>query len=94
MPKSQQERERLARAEIEFPLAVFLIGAERGCYFGYSWGYDEKEGWLQWYPEYDRPLGAPKGPARKTGWHYQREFEHARVEVDLTREWGRIEWGK
>ena len=94
MPKSQQERERLARAEIEFPLAVFLIGAESGSYFGYSWGYDEMEGWLQWYPEYDRPLGAPKGPARKTGWHYQREFEHARVEVDLAREWGRIEWGK
>jgi hypothetical protein len=91
-PSSQQERERLAREQIEFPLAIFLAGAERDCYFGYSWGYGEQDGWLQWYPEYDLRLGAPKGRARKDGWHYAREFAHARVEVDLAKEWGKIEW--
>jgi hypothetical protein len=91
-PASQAERVRLARQQIEFPLAAFLIGAEKHCYFGYSWGYTLDDGWMEWYPEFDRKLGPPKGPAQRTGWHFTREFEHARVQVDLAREWGKVEW--
>jgi hypothetical protein len=91
-PKTQAERVELAQRQLEFPLALFLLGAEPGCFFGYSWGYDEKSGWLDWHPEYDRPLGAPKGRARKNGWRYSREFAHARVEADLERETGRTLW--
>ena len=91
-PDAYSERARLAREEIEFPLAAFLIGAQENCYFGYAWSYGLMDGWTEWYPEFDRPLGPPRGPAKKSGWSYTREFEHARVEVDLSREWGKIVW--
>ena len=36
-----------------------------------------------WYPEYAKPLGAPKGPAAKNGYVWTREFAHASVYVDV-----------
>jgi len=41
---------------------------------------------LGWYPDLNRPLGAPLGPAQPQqagSWLYTRAFEHALVTVDL-----------
>ncbi len=86
------ENLREARSAITFPLACFLIAAEKSSYFCYSWGYHHNDGGLAWYPEYDKPLGPPRGPARRDGWIYTRQFEHANVWVDLEQELARIEF--
>jgi hypothetical protein len=44
------------------------------------------------YPELERPLGAPLGEARQTGWNYQRDFAHASVFVKLDTKAARIDW--
>ena len=83
---------RTARKNITFPLACFLAGAEPNCYFCYSWGWNPEEGSLDWYPEFDKPLGPPKGDAIQKGWTFQREFEHATVFVDLENRTAKIDW--
>ena len=45
-------------------------------------------------PEYSYPLGAPKGLAEKDGYTYQREFEHARVTIDILNETADIVWDR
>lgn len=92
-PSTYQERVRAAREQIGFPLAAFLAAAETNCRFGYSWGYRAQDGWLEWYPEYSRRLGPPRGPAQRSGLFYRREFRHAVIEVDLGGQRARIEWG-
>ncbi len=96
LPKTSnhETKARLARESLTFPLAAFLIAAEEHAYFAYSWGYHDTDGWLEWYPEFDRPLGSPKGPARREGWEYRREFEHASVWVDIEHEKADILWHK
>lgn len=44
------------------------------------------------YPEFDKPLGEPKGDATRGGWTYTREFEHASVVVDLEKKTAKIDW--
>jgi len=92
MQKPHDELLRLARERITFPLACFLVAAEPNCYFCYTWGYREKHGTFDWYPEFNKPLGAPLGEAKKTGWSYQREFAHASVSVNLETKTARIDW--
>lgn len=92
MRKPHEELVRLARERVTFPLACFLVAAERNCYFCYTWGYTEKHGTFDWYPEFDRKLGPPKGGAKRVGWVYEREFAHASVVVDLEGETARIDW--
>lgn len=77
MQKPHAELARLARERITFPLACFLVAAEPNCCFCCTWGYREMHGTFDWYPEFDKPLGPPKGEAKRTGWIYQREFAHA-----------------
>lgn len=81
-----------ARENIMFPLACFLIAAQEHSYFCYTWGYRENHGSLDWYDEFDKPLGAPKEDAKKSGWIYTRSFEHAEVWVDLENKSARIKW--
>ena len=47
---------------------------------------------FDWYPEFDKPLGAPKGDAKRDGFKYTREFEHASVFVDLKTKTAKIDW--
>ena len=86
------ELARLARKRIFFPLACFLIAAEPYCYFCYSWGYREKHGTFEWYPEFDKPLGPPLGEAKRDGWTYHRDFAHASVHVNLETKTAQIHW--
>ncbi len=89
---SDEEKRKILQDGLEVSLAAFLIGAEKGCYFGYSWGWLAEQGWFEWQPEFDKPLGPPQGPAVRTGNIWQREFEHASVWLDADKAEGRIEW--
>lgn len=81
-----------ARENLTFPLACFLIGAGEHSYFNYTWGWTVDQGALAWYPEFDKPLGAPKADATREGWTFRREFEHASVFVDVEKKTARIDW--
>ena len=81
---------------LTYSLAVFLICAEKYSYFlahdGYSVNGNDSAVWLKDFPEYDKPLGKPLGPALQKGYIYTREFEHASVWLDIGNETARIEW--
>ncbi len=94
MKKSHAEQHAVAKKNIEFQLACFLIGAEKHCYFCYTWGWLGEYGTYDWYPEFDKPLGAPKGDAVQTGMTFKREFKHASVFVDVEKRIGKIDWKK
>ena len=68
------------------------MAAGSNCYFCYTWGYRETDGTFDWYPEFDKPLGPPKGEAKRDGWTYRREFEHASVFVDLENMTAKLDW--
>lgn len=63
MHKPRAELLQLARERITFPLACYLVAAETNVYFCYTWGYCEMHGTVDWYPEFDNPLGPPLGAA-------------------------------
>ena len=85
-----------------FYLALFLTCAEKYSYLNLHDGYcvdSNKYGcrsklWMKRLPEYERPLGAPKGPAVQHGNIFKREFKHASVLLDVNREVGEIIWKK
>lgn len=93
------ERAATAADWFEPSYALFLLVADNTVYWSYSWWYsvdngyypdsptDESSAPANWYPMLAEPLGAPLGPARRvpggSGWVMQRDFEHAKVEVDL-----------
>jgi len=91
----------VSRDRLNYLIAMFLIMAERHSYLNIHDGYDvnvkstgecASKLWLNEFPEYRRPLGPPKGPPIKKGYSYFREFDHARVLLDLESEKGVIEW--
>ena len=103
--KIDDSRKRLDSLEglqksIDFNLALFLVCAEKYSYLMLHDGYvaDIRNGvcmskvWLKRLPEYDRPLGPPKGPAKRDGYVFTREFEHVSVRVDVETETGEIVW--
>ncbi|KLU06421.1 hypothetical protein RISK_001632 [Rhodopirellula islandica] len=81
---------------LEYCLALFLICAEKYSYFlphdGYSVNNKDSAVWLTKFPEYDKPLGPPKGPAVKDGTTYTREFESASVFLDIETQTAKITW--
>lgn len=90
------ESDAQARARLVYPLAIFLICAEKHSYFRIHEGYsaDKNDRWMRWLPEYDRPLGPPKGPATKDGFRYTRTFRHATVQLDIQKRTASIQWQK
>lgn len=92
MKKPHADQYAVAVENLEFPLACFLIGAEKYCYFCYTWGWLPEYGAFDWYPEFDKPLGAPNGDAVQEGWTFRREFEHASVFVDVEKRIGKVDW--
>jgi len=83
-----------ARAGLTYPLAIFLVCAEKHSYFRIHEGYsaNENDRWMRWFPEYDRPLGPPDGPATKDGSRYSRTFRHATVQLDIQKRTASIQW--
>jgi hypothetical protein len=49
-------------------------------------------GALDWHPEFDKPLGLPKGSVIRDGWTFRRDFARASVFVDVEKRVGRIDW--
>jgi hypothetical protein len=82
------------QARFEYCLAMFLVLAGEYSYFNYTPTYaaDDTDTWRRWYPEYDKPLGKPNGPANRDGFVFTREFEHASVRLDLAAREGKIDW--
>ncbi len=67
---------------LRFGLTTTLMG---DGYFGYDGGNGLSRGNWWWYPEYDAPLGYPKGPARRReDGLWQREFDGGLVLVNGT----------
>jgi hypothetical protein len=60
-----QKKYRIANENIAFPLACFLIGAQKLSYFCYSWGYRAGTRMLMEYPVLQKNLGRPRGRLRK-----------------------------
>ncbi|MFC2090510.1 putative glycoside hydrolase [Bacteroidota bacterium] len=81
---------------LDYSLAMFLICAEKYSYFlahdGYGVDGNRSAVWLKRFPQYDKPLGPPKGPAIKDGFVYTRKFEHASVWLDIENEEAKITW--
>ena len=94
MRKPLETKRTLAAKNITFPLAAFLVGAQENAYFVYNWGYRMENGCLEWYPEFDKPLGEPSGDMVKEGWKLNREFKHASVWVNLETREADIKWQK
>ncbi len=93
---SRMRRDRDAKSRFDYQLAIFLVCAEKYSYFDLKDGYDAKKSntWLTRRADYDRPLGPPKGPARRDGYRYTREFAHASVQLDIEDETASIVWKK
>jgi len=83
-----------ARAGLTYPLAIFLVCAEKHSYFRIHEGYsaNENDRWMRWFPEFDKPLGPPNGPATKNGFRYSRSFQHATVQLDIKNRTANIQW--
>lgn len=85
---------------IDYLIGLFLVCAERHSYLCLHDGYaaDMRGGeslskvWLKRLPQYDRPLGPPRGPATRNGYVFSRDFEHASVVLDLEQQAARITW--
>ncbi len=79
-----QEMERARREDqqtLRFGLATALMG---DGYFGYDAGTMGRGNWW-WYPEYDAPLGFPRGDARRCpDGTWQRDFDGGTVAVNGT----------
>ncbi|WP_162006809.1 sulfatase-like hydrolase/transferase [Roseimaritima sediminicola] len=91
-----QRRSGDAQSRFDYQLAIFLACAEQYSYFDLHDGYDAKTSktWMTHRPEYDRPLGPPRGPAVRDGYIFTRQFAHASVRVDIENETGSIVWSK
>ena len=91
VPITQNCRDDLTNYE-----AAFLIGAGEHSYFGCGrWNSTNDDNTpLMWRPEYDKPLGAPNGPATYKNGVWRREFSRGTtVEFDTSTNTGKIEWG-
>lgn len=94
MSKPLDEKNKIAKEHITFPLAAFLAGAQKHSYFIYNWGYRMNDGGLEWYPELEKPLGKPLNQMQVNGWVLTREYEHAKVWIDLENREAKINWEK
>jgi alpha-N-arabinofuranosidase len=92
--RGRATRDSEVQRRLNYCLAIFLICAEKHSYFLAHDGYDATRSsiWLKRPPEFDRPLGPPRGPARRQGYVYEREFAHASVWLDIEHERARIVW--
>lgn len=85
---------------VNYLIGLFLVCAERYSYLYIHDGYSaevrrgecQSKVWLKRFPQYDKPLGAPLGPATREGFVYKRRFEHVDVMVDLERKQATLEW--
>ena len=79
---------------LDYILAIFLVCAEKYSYVyphdGY--GVNKSAVWLKTFPQYQKKLGAPNGPALKEGYVYTRSFEHLNVWLDIKNKKAKLNW--
>jgi len=92
--RSRVKRGGDVESRFNYQLAIFLICAQEHSYFDLKDSYDAKTSktWMTHPPEFDRPLGAPNGPAVRNGYTYTREFAHASVWLDIEKQTGAMDW--
>ncbi|XP_062522191.1 uncharacterized protein LOC134196979 isoform X2 [Corticium candelabrum] len=79
--------------QFTFALATFLVAAGEHSYFAYSHGWFLEGYGLKWWPEYNKPLGPPAGPAKRTGSVYERSFASGtHVWLDIKQKKANITW--
>jgi hypothetical protein len=93
---SLADQQKEMREVFEYKLAMGLIMASDYSYFAYVGTHaihDDKSLWWPDYPEFNKRLGPPQGPAKKTGpFRYSREFKYASVVLDIPLRKGEITW--
>jgi hypothetical protein len=96
IPSTEANLKSHYRASLQFPLAVFLIAADTGAYFGYKATVDARDPQWQWnisyLPEFHRPLGKPLGDPIKDGYVYTRSYEKLDVWVNVETKEAKITW--
>ncbi|CAH8283034.1 putative glycosyl hydrolase-like family 15 (GHL15) protein [Mariniflexile fucanivorans] len=82
------------KERLDYVLAIFLVCAEKYSYVYPHDGYNSKTSavWLKSFTQYENKLGAPKGPAVKTGYTYKRSFEHIDVTLDIENKTAKLDW--
>lgn len=85
------------RKNLTFPLAVFLVCAEKHAYFSYHSGVDANPKSTDIWdnnlmPELKRPLGKPLSDPVKNGYEYTRSFEHVDVWVNIKTREAKLNW--
>lgn len=105
-PKTTREAAAVSSALLHEALAPYLIVAQPNTWFSYAWFYGVQSGWApcpndpgactappEWYPDLQKHLGNPLGPALKVGTVYTREFEGCTAVVDLSdRRKSKVTW--
>lgn len=87
-------------ARLDYLLAIFLVCAEKHSYVYPHAGYSANEKgkkndssvWLKTFPQYEKKLGAPKGPAQRMGYIYTRSFEYLDVWLDIEHKKATLDW--
>ena len=85
---------------VNYLIGLFLVCAEQYSYLYVHDGYSaelhrgecQSKVWLKRFPQYDKPLGPPLGPATRNGFVYSRRFKHVNVLVDLEKKQARLDW--
>ena len=84
------------RETVQFPLAVFLIIADKNAYFNFKESVDtEDEDWRwdrSFLEELNRPLGLPLGDPVKRGYEYSRSYEKVDVWVNVETTEAKLTW--
>ncbi len=78
----------------DYLTAIFLIIAEEHSYFYPHDGYGVKKSrtWMQDFPIFDNRLGAPKGPAKRDGYVFTREYKYCSVYLNVETEEAILKW--
>eukprot|EP00039_Didymoeca_costata_P000074 m.44022 g.44022 ORF g.44022 m.44022 type:complete len:513 (+) comp10039_c0_seq1:34-1572(+) len=77
--------------EREYVLAAFLVSAGEYSYWNLGDGWSVNS--FPWFPEYDRPLGKPLGPAiSPTNGSYIRQFTALNVSINTVTKQAKITW--
>ncbi len=86
---------------VEYLTAIFLTMAEEYSYFyphdGLGVTTDKKgkyknKTWMHTFPIFNKRLGAPKGPAKRDGYVFTREFEYCSVYLNVETEEATLKW--
>jgi len=99
-PTEEEENEAnmrgFLREDVQFPLAVYLIIADKNAYFNFKESVDaDDEDWkwdASFLEELNRPLGQPLGDPEKNGYIFTRSYEKVDVWVNVETTEAKLTW--